>query len=394
MNLKKKVFSGLLSSAIVLTLAAGLTPAVYAADQTAFPTASITAEKIFQVDNAANLSKLAGASFELTPDSSQSSLTGVTYTKADMPMPASGVTGTGDARKATVSISSFTNSADNLSKSGTAAFGDISFTTPGIYTYKLTEVPGTVPGITYDQTVRYVNVYVDNVVDANGNVTLNNNGTPWVTVSGITVWKGTNQLGAVTGDTSAKDKVTDSGTVTASFTNTFGNTANSRLEVSKTVKGAAGNTNEQFSFLFTTSNTSTLAYQVFNGSTAVTDAGKSGTIANNGTFTLKNGETVHIYGLAADDTYTITEQGAADYKTSISGSSGSTDAITIAEDNKTAGVQTYKLDKADAQTFTNTKGITPPTGIMMDVLPFVVLVIFAGAAALYLFIRKSRRSQR
>jgi pilin isopeptide linkage protein len=316
----------------------------------------------------------------LPPDSAVSSLTGVTYTKADMPMPSSGVTGTGETRKATVSIagSAFTNAADNLSKSGSAAFGDISFTTPGIYTYKLAETAGTVPGITYDGTVRYINVYVDNVVDADGNVTLNADGTPWVAVSGITVWKGTNQLGTVTGDASAKDSVTDSGTVTASFMNTFGNTANSRLEVSKTVKGAAGNTNEQFSFLFTTSNTSTLAYQVFKGSAAVTETGKSGTIANNGTFTLKNGETVHIYGLSANDTYTITEQNAADYKTSIAGSSGSTDVISAAEDSKTAGVQTYSLTKADTQAFTNSKGITPPTGIAMDVLPFVILVIFAG----------------
>ena len=381
------------AAALLLMLSVGMT--ALAANQTTYPTAVITAQKLFQVDNAVNLGKLDSAVFVLKPDSVISNLTGVSYTKATEPMPQTGVTGSGDARQAEVTIAAvdFTAAGDGLSKTGSKAFDAISYTTPGIYTYQLTETAGTVPGLTYDGTVRYVNVYVDNVTDADGTVTLNEDGTPWVTVTAITVWKGTNHTGTAA-DTTDKVTVSNSGTVTAPFTNTFGSTAESRLDVSKLVKGAAGNTNEQFTFQLQTSSTAALAYQVFNGTTAVTDAGKSGTIANNGTFTLKSGETVHIYGLKANDTYTVTEQGAADYRTSIAGSSGSTAAIAVAEDNKTVGQQTFQADKTDIQTFTNTKGATPPTGIVMDIMPFALLAGSAVLMAAVLIIRKFRAAQR
>ena len=123
----------------------------------------------------------------------------------------------------------------------------------------------------------------------------------------------------------------------------------------------------------------------------MTDAGKSGTIANNGTFYAEKRGDGTFTGLLQTIPIPSRSRVQQDYKTSISGSSGSTDAITIAEDNKTAGVQTYKLDKADAQTFTNTKG-NHASDRNHDGCPSVCCPgDFAGAAALYLFIRKSRR---
>jgi hypothetical protein len=172
------------------------------------------------------------------------------------------------------------------------------------------------------------------------------------------------------------------------------------FQVSKTVTGALGNPDTEFEFTLTTDSTNSLAYQVFDaaGAAVTSGTGKSGAIVSGGSFFLKHGETARIYNLAGGNKYTVTEKSsttANGYKTSISGTAAGT-AITavtdITDGAKTAGEQTFALNAIDRQAFVNNKGVTPPTGITMEVLPFALMFILAGCAVIVMIIRKRRVS--
>ena len=396
MKIRNKLVTGLLTSAMALTMIFGLNTTVFAADQAPLPTATITASKIFNADAPVNNTKITEAKFTLTAVGYTGEVTGTT-----VPMPAT-----------TVKTAALTVSGN--SASGSTVFDAIPYSVPGIYTYKLVEtVDSAVPGVTYDEAERFINVYVTNLLDANNHLILNNNGTPQVEVTAITVYKETNgtlnwnDMGndnagnsdAKTGETGTKTGINEA--VTVGFTNTFGDTAgNTILSVSKTVTGALGNPDTEFEFTLGTNSTNSLAYQVFDasGAAVTSGTGKSGTIANGGSFFLKHGETVRIYNLAAGDKYTVTEKSsttANGYKTSISGTAAGTaiSAVTdITDGVKAAGEQTFATNAIDRQDFVNNKGVTPPTGIMMEVFPFAVMFIFAGCGVIAMIIKKRRES--
>lgn len=396
MKIRNQFLTGLLTAAMALTMTIGLNTTVFAANQDPLPTATITASKIFNADAPVNNSKITEAKFTLTSVGYTGEVTGTT-----VPMPA-----------ATVKTAALTASGN--SASGSTVFDAIPYSVPGIYTYKLVETVDTaVPGVTYDTAERFVNVYVTNLLDANNQLVLNDNGTPQVEVKAITVYKETNgtlnwnSIGnenagnpdAKTGETGTITGI--NGTVTVGFTNTFGDTAgNTVLSVSKTVTGALGNPDTEFEFTLTTDSTNSLAYQVFDatGAAVTSGTGKSGAIVSGGSFFLKHGETARIYNLAGGNKYTVTEKSsttANGYKTSISGTAAGT-AITavtdITDGAKTAGEQTFALNAIDRQAFVNNKGVTPPTGITMEVLPFALMFILAGCAVIVMIIRKRRVS--
>ncbi|MCI1726172.1 MAG: DUF5979 domain-containing protein [Lachnospiraceae bacterium] len=396
MKIRNQFLTGLLTAAMALTMTIGLNTTVFAANQDPLPTATITASKIFNADAPVNNSKITEAKFTLTSVGYTGEVTGTT-----VPMPA-----------ATVKTAALTASGN--SASGSTVFDAIPYSVPGIYTYKLVETVDTaVPGVTYDTAERFVNVYVTNLLDANNQLILNDNGTPQVEVKAITVYKETNgtlnwnSIGnenagnpdAKTGETGTITGI--NGTVTVGFTNTFGDTAgNTVLSVSKTVTGALGNPDTEFEFTLTTDSTNSLAYQVFDaaGAAVTSGTGKSGAIVSGGSFFLKHGETARIYNLAGGNKYTVTEKSsttANGYKTSISGTAAGT-AITavtdITDGAKTAGEQTFALNAIDRQAFVNNKGVTPPTGITMEVLPFALMFILAGCAVIVMIIRKRRVS--
>ncbi|MCI1721885.1 MAG: hypothetical protein LKM41_03450 [Lachnospiraceae bacterium] len=220
MKIRNQFLTGLLTAAMALTMTIGLNTTVFAANQDPLPTATITASKIFNADAPVNNSKITEAKFTLTSVGYTGEVTGTT-----VPMPA-----------ATVKTAALTASGN--SASGSTVFDAIPYSVPGIYTYKLVETVDTaVPGVTYDTAERFVNVYVTNLLDANNQLILNDNGTPQVEVKAITVYKETNgtlnwnSIGnenagnpdAKTGETGTITGI--NGTVTVGFTNTFGDTA-------------------------------------------------------------------------------------------------------------------------------------------------------------------------
>jgi len=397
-RLFKRVFAAAMAFTMILAFGTAVGTTVRAANQDPLPTATITAAKAFNVDAEVNNTRITDAKFTLSAVSYTGEVTGTT-----VPMPATAVK--------TAALT-----AAGTTASGSTTFDAIPYSVPGIYTYKLVETVDTpVAGVTYDKTDRFINVYVTNLLDTDGRLILNDNGTPQVEVTAITVWKGTNgtlDWNNMGGDNPAGSDAKSetgtitghNGTVTANFTNTFGDTAgNTYLAVNKTVTGALGNPDTEFAFTLTTNTANALAYQVFDaaGAPVTTGTGKSGTIATGGSFSLKHGETVRIYNLANGDKYTVTEDNSAaadGYKTSVSGTASGT-AFTEVKDittaAKTAGEQTFATNAIDSQAFVNNKGVTPPTGVVMEVLPFVLLVAFAalaGIAALIVFSRRRRES--
>ena len=93
-------------------------------------------------------------------------------------------------------------------------------------------------------------------------------------------------------------------------------------------------------------------------------------------FSLKHGQTASLTNLPYGMTYTVTEDDytAEGYTTAKTGDSGtiSADAVTAA--------------------FTNTKGGTVDTGVLLDSAPYVVLLLLAAGGAVLFLRRRIHRS--
>lgn len=126
--------------------------------------------------------------------------------------------------------------------------------------------------------------------------------------------------------------------------------------------------------------------------------------ASGKTITLKHYEAIKIYGLVAGDDYAIVENdgGKNGYSTTatIGGQNASFPAIedpenpettvvqysvagTIAQDNESKKVEQVKV------AYTNDRTSTTPTGVVMNVAPYILLVVIAVAGA-FVFLRKRR----
>ena len=144
------------------------------------------------------------------------------------------------------------------------------------------------------------------------------------------------------------------------------------VTVSKTVTGAMGSMNDEFTFTISSSEDFTEGKISINGGTV-------SAVPSNGQFTLKSGQTATITGLDAGS-YTITETVDRGYTlASVTGGDQSGNGTTV---EVTAGDTT-------AVGFTNNREAVSPTGLIMDIAPYVLLVVVA-AAGCFVFLRKRR----
>lgn len=171
--------------------------------------------------------------------------------------------------------------------------------------------------------------------------------------------------------------------------NTYGS-----LNVSKTINGNGGtaSTTDEFSFRAT-----------FNFP-AGTDASTLGGVKANGTdvtltdgacdFKLKNGESEKFTGLPVGTTMTVTESATPNYKGSakvtINGASGKT--IEATKYDEAITVSNQKLgQKKNAVDVINTYNNVPLTGIIMNNLPYIAMIVI-GAAALVVYVQNKRKN--
>lgn len=251
----------------------------------------------------------------------------------------------GDQNKITFTSgdSPATPGAASFSKSTEISLDVTKFSTPGIYHYTVSESKGSYDGMTYDSNTYDVYVYVENGADKD------------LIISAVE-----SKLNGTKGD--------------LSFNNTY---TTNKLTLKKVITGNQANKNKEFKFTLTINGAAGEQFTAVNGnSTQILTSGASAI------YDLGNNETVVIYGLSATDTYTIEEEDCSKdgYTTTIEGNG------TISATNKLQMTGTEGTTDQSV-TYTNTKEVSTPTGIVTDVLPYAMMVAFAGGIAV-VFLRK------
>lgn len=254
----------------------------------------------------------------------------------------------------------------SITKELTFTLDSSKFTAMGTYRYEVKQTKGTYEGITYDEDTRYLDVTV--------------------ATDGTTFYIESAQLISYKNGTRGKSE---------SFVNTYGvnkpDTENpvpkpdgtvNDLVISKTVTGNYGERDKKFIFEITINGAEGEWYNL-EGQPAI----KKGTAAR---IELKHGETVKIYGLTENDTYTIKELEADDYKTTIetklNGANKAGESGNIKTATGTIGAGTSLQTQEVA--FTN-KREGSATGFALSYGPYALMVVLAGAVAFVLF-RKRR----
>lgn len=165
--------------------------------------------------------------------------------------------------------------------------------------------------------------------------------------------------------------------------------ASVKLDMSKTVAGLMGDKSKEFDFtVVITSSDASKEYAVViaddkTGTTRLvnatpTKATKEGKTTYTYSVKMKHDGALTIYGLAGDDTWSVTETPVAGYTTNVNNSDSATN---VAEgDAKTNGT-------AD---FVNTATSSPATGVIMTIAPYALMVVLAGAFAVVFLSRRNR----
>ena len=239
----------------------------------------------------------------------------------------------------------------------------------GEYVYTVTEKQESMPNVTYDDSIYTLRVYVIN-------------GT-----NGLEVEKITAQ-----GANGKTDKIL--------FTNTYAKN-DATLTIEKHTTGKYADKTQEFNFEITftkspMSDQTTFTGKIGSGSVECTAGTKK-------TFTLADGEQLVFHNLPVGTTYVVKELAASD---------GYTPSVTVVENrettvnNRTAVLEGDALDTLkegekknlvgeyeNKVTFTNThQGGVVPTGILMNNLPFILLVAVAIVAFVSLAVIKRRRT--
>lgn len=225
------------------------------------------------------------------------------------------------------------------------------FAQPGTYKWKLTETGSYADGATCATQVKYLIVNITREGDT------------------LVVYS----AGLVTSDNDESKN--------DSFTNDY---ASVKLDMSKTVEGAMGDKSKFFNFtVVITSSDSAKEYNIVNANgqnATVGDVQKDTTQDGKTTYTyavtMKDAGALTIYGLAGNDTWTVTETTDVNYSTKVNGDNGST-ASGTAESNGTAA-------------FVNTAEGSPVTGVIMTIAPYALMVVLAGAFAVVFLTRRNR----
>ena len=251
----------------------------------------------------------------------------------------------------------------------TVDFSNVEFTTPGVYRVTVTE-SGEVNGVTNDTTsTRYIDVYV---LDDNG------------------LLKVDKYVFHESAEVAGSDGEFDSDEKESGFTNTY---ATENVTLTKQVEGNMGDKSKDFTFTIEiTSAGGAKSYTIeasdstpYDSITTALNDEKTAYVGS-ATVYLSDGESVTIKGLSTGDTYTITETAVAGYNTKIAtGTTTSSEDATITDTE----YADKTVNDATAVTFYNISDASTPTGIVMNVAPYVLLVVVA-AAGCFVFLRKRR----
>ena len=149
--------------------------------------------------------------------------------------------------------------------------------------------------------------------------------------------------------------------------------------ITKNVEGTLANMSDTFSFDIKVNGADNEVYKVVytQKGVPVTTHVSSGDVGIT-VSGIGDEDTIHIYGLSASDTYTVTE------KNGVSQGYTVTDTVDGDGDGTVSGKVTVD---GTVESITNTKDASTPTGIIRDIAPYALLVV-AAAGACVIFLRK------
>ena len=255
------------------------------------------------------------------------------------------------------------NSADNEVVKG-FKFDATKFPKVGIYHYQVEEINQTYEGMKYAEP-KDLYVYVTNKMDDNDQPT------------------DTKELTFIMEDAS--------GVKSEVFANEYGTDSATvgTLTIEKQVKGLLGNLDTPFEFHITVTSdpiTTEQYYMIIRDDSEAKNIVERKTIAQNTDvkFELQDGYTATIYGLSKSDGYEVWEVGTEGYGTEVN----DTPIEEISEDGKITG----NAIEMPSLVFTNTnKGEVPTTGLILNIAPYVLMVVLAGGLA-FLFLRRRKNN--
>lgn len=269
-------------------------------------------------------------------------------------------------------------------------------TQPGTYVYRVTEteygsgvVDKTHQKMTMSQAVYRVTVGVQIL-----------NGV--YTISDVIVTKETNDDGSTAGGGKVDTSKTDANTF--KFVNTYAEEAgwegdytnDGSLKISKTVSSddSTPDTNQEFTFKLKCN----LPAGVNPFTITVTHSGGK-TVNYNATketeFTLRHGESLVIKGLPVGTVVNVTEVGTPNYKASSDIiMNGGTPTSQTAGNGADLVIDNQELgSRTNSVAVTNTYNYVAPTGVILNVLPYVLMVAIAGGMIVLFTAMKRRKAQ-
>lgn len=327
----------IISIMLALVLALSMTTIAFAADNK-----DASFGKTYKITNEGTSNPAETFTFTFTADHVTDSNANLTTT--NMPaIPASTVDfAAGDATVA------------GLEKTVAVALSNVQWPGVGVYYYTVNETAGNTAGVTYDNTTAYLKVTV-----------AYDEGTHTYYTAFVTL------------NLDEKDEDGNTKVKTYGFTNEY---SAGSLSISKTVTGNMGNQNAYFAVKVKLTGedgkTYLPTYAVTGGSYESNPT--TIVIGTETTFYLKHGETITIANLPYGVTYTVVED---DYTTDANGKYDEA-RYTFSDENK-------KIDSAaDTVTITNNKGIQVDTGIGLDSLPYVLMLVVVCSGAVVFFSKK------
>lgn len=161
--------------------------------------------------------------------------------------------------------------------------------------------------------------------------------------------------------------------------------ASANLTVSKTVTGKLGDTNKAFTFTITKADGTAANITDTNIEISEADRAKVEWL-DNGKFTLKDGASITFKNLPSDE-YKIVEEDYSGEKYDTSWQIG-TDGE-VYEKNSTATVTIGTTEQTVH--FTNHRTLEPDLGVLLDTLPYIVILAVVAGGGILLMLRKHRK---
>lgn len=158
--------------------------------------------------------------------------------------------------------------------------------------------------------------------------------------------------------------------------------ASANLTISKTVTGKLGDTNKAFTFTITKADGT--AANITNTNIEISEADRAKVEwKGNGQFTLKDGASITFKNLPSGE-YKVIEDSYTHYETSYvvdskTPENGQEARVTIGTDAKTLA-------------FTNHCTLFPDTGVLLDTLPYIVILAVVVGGGILLMLRKRRKN--